>query len=465
MANNKQVIIIGAGPAGLSSAYELVRCGYQPIVLERGERAGGISRTEQYGDFRFDLGGHRFYTKMPAINELWESMLGDELLSVRRMSRIIYGGKFYHYPLEVREIPFKLGFVRSLRVLGSYLRAHVAPVRPEVSFEDWVSNRFGRYLFEIFFKTYSEKMWGIPCTQISAEWAAQRIRGLSFVTAVRDSLFNRADLKTLAREFRYPRLGPGMMWERFARAIEAGGGRVMYGVNVDGLELSAGRVNAVLAVQGGQRLRLPADQVISSMALRDLVLQIRADLPPDVERAARALTYRDFILVGLVVRCSRMFADQWIYVHEPHVKVGRIQNFKNWSADICPDPERTCLGFEYFCNEGDEIWNLADADLVRLAGDEMQRLGLAAAEWVEGGRVIRQEKAYPVYNEAYPAATACLRRYLAEIPNLQTIGRNGIHRYNNQDHSMLMGLLAARNLMGEEHDLWQVNTESDYLEG
>lgn len=458
------VAIIGGGPAGLTAGYELTRRGVLPIILEQSNLLGGISRTEQHNGYRFDIGGHRFYTKLPEVQNLWESMLPDDFLHVQRLSRIFYEGKFYHYPLEVLEIPGKLGLLRSVQVLASWLHYQLKPYPQEDTFEHWVSNRFGDRLYRMFFKTYTEKVWGIPCNQIQAEWAAQRIRGLSLPVALLDSLFKNNHTKTLTKEFRYPSGGPGMMWERFGERIQQAGGSIWMNSQAGQIELTGGRVSAVQVLREGQPVHLTTGHVISSMALRDLVLHLRPAPPEPVLQAARALKYRDFIMVGLILDHDHLFADQWIYVHSPEVRVGRVQNFRNWSAGMLPNDNHTSLGMEYFCNQGDELWNMTDADLVELASAEMQQLGLAQSRSVLRGVVIRQPRAYPVYDAGYQQNLAIIREYLAAIPNLQTIGRNGMHRYNNQDHSMLMGLLAVCNYLGEDHDLWNVNVERSYYE-
>ncbi|MCB1018774.1 MAG: NAD(P)/FAD-dependent oxidoreductase [Bryobacterales bacterium] len=460
------VIVLGAGPAGLTAAYELTKAGVESIVLERDDVVGGIARTVEYKGYRFDIGGHRFFTKVKPVEDLWHELLGDEMIRRPRMSRIFYKGSFFAYPLKPFNALRGLGLWETMRCGFSYVKARIAPVRPEDNFSAWVSNRFGRRLFEIFFKTYTEKVWGIPCDEIQAEWAAQRIKGLSLLTAVKNAIFGeRASsrgevIKTLIDEFEYPRLGPGMMWERARDLIEKAGSRVVMEAPVERVEWTVDGIQAVYA--GGRRYE--GDAFVSSIALRDLVEAMDPPPPAEVLAAARKLRYRDFLTVALIVDAPDLFPDTWIYIHEPHVKLGRVQNFKNWSPDMTPDPSKTCLGLEYFCFEGDPLWNASDEELIALGKREIETLGLTEGAPILDGSVVRMPKAYPVYDSEYPAALRTVRAFLGTLPNLQLTGRNGMHRYNNQDHSMLTAMLAVRNLLGARHDLWQVNVDQEYHE-
>jgi protoporphyrinogen oxidase len=464
------VVVIGAGPGGLTAALQLAELGVPVLVVEAGPRVGGLAQTVVYKGFRFDIGGHRFFTKVRSVRELWRQMLGPDFLRRPRLSRIFFQGRFFDYPLKPVSTLRKLGPIRSLAILFSYLWSSLRPVRPEVSFEDWVTNRFGRRLFRMFFETYTEKVWGIPCRSISARWAAQRIQGLSVRTAVLDMAgrwIGRTPsrrVKTLTDEFEYPRLGPGMMWEAFAARIEALGGSVLLNARVIALAGDGGSIQRVAIEREGTGVCQPAAAVISTMALSTLVESLGPTVPHDVKEAARGLAYRDFIMVALIVDHPHLFPDNWIYVHDPAVKVGRIQNFKNWSAEMVPDPSKTCLGLEYFCTEGDGLWALSDDRLVALAKAELGTIGLADPRLVVDATVVRVPKAYPVYDEHYADALQIVRRYAGTFRNLQTIGRNGTHTYNNQDHSMVMAMLAVRNLFGETHDLWAVDSQDDYLE-
>ena len=463
----QHVVVIGAGPAGLTAAYLLSKAGVRTTVLEADDIVGGISRTAQYKGFRFDIGGHRFFTKIEPVQQLWEEILGDEFISVPRMSRIHYDGKFFDYPLKAMNALQGLGPVNALLIVLSYLKWHYRPHPVEENFEQWVTNRFGHRLYEIFFKTYTEKVWGVPCTEIRAEWAAQRIQGLSLAKAILNatSLNRRStSLKTLIHEFRYPRLGPGQMWERCRDLIVEAGNQVLLKHYVRGLEMNAGRVTAVrLSTSQGER-RIAADHVISTTAVRSLVRMFAPSAPPAVREAAEGLRYRDFLVVALMLKCENLFPDNWIYIHTPGVKVGRIQNFNNWSQAMVPIAGQTCLGMEYFCFKGDGLWESKDTDLIANAARELAELGLASASDVVDGAVIRMPKAYPIYDSAYRGHLDVVRTYIDPIPNLHTVGRNGMHKYNNQDHSMLTAMMAVWNMQGASHDIWAVNTDFDYHE-
>lgn len=458
-----RTIVVGAGPAGLSTAYELKRHGFSATVLEQGMQPGGLSRTENYKGFLFDIGGHRFFTKVAIVEKMWRDVLGSELLVRPRLSRVFYAGKFYAYPLEPLETVLKLGIWESALSMVSYLKAMIFPIPEEQDLESWLINRFGLRLYKRFFKTYTEKVWGMPCSEIAAEWAAQRIRGLSIVALLRSMLGNLIPglagpkLKTLIDQFLYPRLGPGMMWEKTAEIV----GDVRYGKAVEKIFWRNGAVTSVVA--GGTSYE--ADHYISTMPMRTLVESLEPK-GPDYLNVVSQLKYRDFITVALILRLPNPFPDNWIYVHDEGVRVGRIQNFKNWSPDMVPDPELTCLGMEYFVFEGDQLWSCSDRELLDLAANELETLGLAKAAEVFDGKVIREKKAYPIYDDTYAEAVNAVRRFLTEeVPNLQCVGRNGMHRYNNQDHSMLTGVLAARNIMKlGKFDLWQVNADEDYHE-
>ena len=446
-------VIIGAGPAGLSAAYELTRQGIQPVVLEQADKVGGIARTEVYEGYRFDIGGHRFFSRDQGVQQLWQQMLGPDFLKVPRLSRISYDGRLLHYPLEFSNALSNLGILESTKIVLSYLKARFWPHREEKTFEQWVTNRLGRRLYESFFRPYTEKVWGIPCTEIEADWAAQRIQGLSLRTALANALFGTGAADTLISEFQYPVLGPGMMWERFREVVESLGAEVRLRTKVVQLEMQRHRVETVVARHDQNEVEIAGEQYISSMPLNELLAAISPPPPEDVLEAARRLRYRAFVLVGLILDRGDLFPDHWIYVHNPDVRVGRLQNFKNWSAAMVPDQGKTSLGLEYFCDEGDEIWAMPDQQLIDLAAAELVRLGLADSGEVVGGVVFRQPKAYPVYDRGYRERLEVIQRFLATVDNLQTIGRSGTHRYNNMDHSMLSGMAAARKLLVKATDL------------
>ncbi len=467
-------VIAGGGPAGLTAAYELTRHGKSCVVLEADPTTvGGISRTEQYNGYRFDIGGHRFFSKSEEVNRLWAEILGEEFLSRPRMSRIYYDRKFFHYPLRPVDALYKLGIFKSARILASYARARLAPIRPERSFEDWVVNRFGRLLFEIFFKTYTEKVWGMPTSEISADWAAQRIKGLSLIGAALNALMPKGlgrskgeVVKTLIDRFHYPRLGPGQMWEAARDKIQAAGGAIHMDRKVVGIEHDGTQVTAMLAVDSqGQRFRYEGKSFLSTLPVRNLIRGMAPEAPTQVLEAASALRYRDFLTVVLIVDQPDTFPDNWIYIHEPSVKLGRVQNFKNWSPDLVPDPSKSSLGLEYFCFEGDSLWTAPDDELIALGRREIEEIGIVKASQVVDGCVVRMPKAYPVYDDEYQQRLEVIRDWVRGFDNLELAGRNGMHKYNNQDHSMMTALLAARNILGlGEFDTWKVNTDAEYHE-
>ncbi|MFL0658912.1 NAD(P)/FAD-dependent oxidoreductase [Cylindrospermopsis raciborskii] len=464
-ANQKKVLIIGAGPAGLTTAYHLVHQGVYPIILEQTNKVGGISRTETYKGYHIDIGGHRFYTKVEEIQQIWVEILGNNFQKVDRLSRIYYNGKFFNYPLEVTDALSNLGFIKSFLVLLSYLQAKIKPDPVEENFEQWVCNRFGKRLYETFFKSYTEKVWGIPCTKIRADWAAQRIQGMSLTTTIINSLKKTQQIKSLIKEFYYPELGPGMMWEKCQEIISNKGGTTYFSTVVHQVYHRDHRIKKITVQQENKTFDLEADQFVSSMPLTGLILALDPPAPKAVLQAAGNLKYRDFLIVALIINEVDLFPDNWIYVHSPAFCVGRIQNFKNWSLAMVPDRSKTCVGMEYFCNQGDQLWSMSDSELIDFASREIVGLSLLQnINKIEDGTVIRQLKAYPVYDEEYRHNLQVIQDYLKTFNNLQSIGRNGMHRYNNQDHSMLTGLLAAKNILGENHDLWDVNTERSYYE-
>ena len=465
-----RIVIIGAGPAGLTAAYQLTKAGVQSVVLEADTVVGGISRTVERDGWRFDIGGHRFFTKVRAVEALWHEILPDEDFLLRpRMSRIYYRGRFFAYPLRAMNALRGLGPVEAVRCVLSYLWVRVRPPRDQTTFEGWTAARFGWRLYGIFFKTYTEKVWGVPADELQADFAAQRIKNLSLARAVINSLLpkrNQTAITSLIEEFQYPRLGPGMMWERCADLVTAAGTRVVHGATVTGVIRQAGRAIAVRFVDAdGGTVEEPATDVISSMPLPALVMAMDPPPPEEVLDAARSIKYRDFLIVALVVPEADAFPDNWIYIHSPAVRMGRIQNFGSWSPAMVKEG-RTCLGLEYFVNEGEDLWCMADDDLVALGAAELGELGLVAPERVQAGYVVRMKKTYPIYDEGYEAAVSVLREWLAaEAANVHPVGRNGMHRYNNQDHSMYTAMLTVENILdGSDHDIWSVNVEEEYHE-
>ncbi|MGI8674161.1 MAG: NAD(P)/FAD-dependent oxidoreductase, partial [Thermoleophilaceae bacterium] len=409
------------------------------------------------------LGGHRFFTKAKEVDALWHEIMREEFLRRPRMSRIYWNGKFLDYPLRGADVIRKLGPVELIRSMASYLRAALRRKGDEKTLEEWVSNRFGKRLFELFFKSYTEKVWGVPTSEIRAEWAAQRIKNLNFFSAAKAAFFgNKNDEHTsLIGEFNYPRFGPGQMWETMAEDIRALGGEIRLETPVTGVHVEGGRV---AEVQTPNETFRPGE-VISSLPLRSIVGLAGAAADAEVVEAARGLRYRDFLTVSLVLEGDDLFPDNWIYIHEPSVQVGRIQNFRSWSPWMVPDSSRACVGLEYFCFEGDELWNTPDDDLVKLGARELEKLGLACADRVVFGFAVRVPKAYPMYDADYSERVDAIRSWLERVDNLQQVGRNGLHRYNNSDHSMLTAMRAVENITaGTAHDLWAVNAESVYHE-
>jgi protoporphyrinogen oxidase len=467
----RRVVIVGAGPAGLTAGFEAATAGWEVTVLEKDPQyVGGISRTVRHEGYRFDIGGHRFFSKSDEVTRWWKERLPGDFIQVRRMSRIYYRRRFFDYPLKPWNALSNLGFFTSVACVLSYGWARLFPHKPERSLEDWVENRFGRRLFRIFFKTYTEKVWGIPTSELSADWAAQRIKGLSLSKAVLNAFKGKPGkgepvVKTLIDTFSYPRLGPGQMWEKASADIRSLGGRIVMGSRVTSIRHSGGRVTSIGATDEAGRVQsFEAEQFIVSMPLRETVLAFDPPLSPAAAEAARGLRYRDFLTVALVVEGDNPFPDNWIYIHEPGVKLGRIQNFKNWSEAMIGRPGTTCLGLEYFCFEGDGLWTSSDKDLIELGKRELEQLGLVNPARVSGGTVVRVEKAYPVYDPGYQAKVEVIRAELGSITNLCVVGRNGMHKYNNQDHSMMTAILAVRNLDGGRFNLWNVNTDAEYHE-
>jgi protoporphyrinogen oxidase len=464
-----RVGVVGAGPAGLTAAYELARHGRDVEVFEATDVVGGISQTVERDGWRFDIGGHRFFTKVPEVEALWHELLSDEDFLLRpRLSRIYYRGKLFDYPLKPANALRNLGILEAVRCVASYGWVRLRPPADQSTFEGWVAARFGWRLYRMFFKTYTEKVWGVDATAIQSDWAAQRIKNLSLLGAIGNALRpGRGEhITSLIEQFQYPKLGPGMMWESARDRVAAMGVPVRMRAPVVAVEHTDGRLDAVVSGHPGELRRTPVDHLISSMPLGDLVRALSPAPPETVLRAARELSHRDFLTVALIVPERFAFPDNWIYLHDPEIQAGRIQNFGSWSPYLVKDG-RTCLGLEYFVNEGDELWTASDESLVELARRDLAKTGLVPSEEAHTGYVVRMPKAYPVYDERYQANVAVIRQWLeANLPGVQPVGRNGMHRYNNTDHSMMTALLAARNILGATpaYDVWAVNVEDDYHE-
>jgi len=472
------VFVIGAGPAGLTASYLLTKEGLDVVVVERDpERVGGISRTVDYKGFLFDIGGHRFFSKSKEVVDLWKELLPDDFIQRPRISRIYYKGKLYSYPLKAFEALTNLGIFESALCMASYGWAKLRPVENPKTFHQWVRNQFGERLFSIFFKTYTEKVWGMSCDEISADWAAQRIKGLSLGGAVMNALMrpfrglrrqtSGEVVKTLIESFEYPRKGPGMMWDAAARKTREQGGQVLMDRSLVGMQWHATAAVWTLTVQcgDGQTETYKARHVISSAPVRELAGAIKP--APISTFSARSLKYRDFLTVALITTRQDLFPDNWIYIHDPSVKVGRIQNFRSWSPEMVPDPKLACLGLEYFCFEGDGVWSAPDEELVALAKREIAKIGLVAEDEVVDACVVRQAKAYPVYDDEYKHHVSMVRADLEHAyPTLHLVGRNGMHKYNNQDHAMMTAMLTVKNILAGErvYDIWEVNEDAEYHE-
>ncbi|MCL6091818.1 MAG: NAD(P)/FAD-dependent oxidoreductase [Actinobacteria bacterium] len=463
-----EVVVVGAGPAGLTAAYQLARHGRTCTVLEASEQVGGLARTIERDGWLVDPGGHRFFTKVEAVEEIWHEILGSQDFMVRpRMSRIFYGGKYYDYPLGLANVVRNLGAAESLRCAGSYVWARLFPPQGQDCFEGWVTARFGRRLYEHFFKSYTEKVWGVPASELSADWAAQRIRGLDFASALKRAIWPKgspATIRTFADRFEYPRLGPGMMWEACRAKVEAAGCQVLTATEVVGVLRQGRRAVEVVAQAGPLMRHYRASALISSMPLPCLVKALVPPPPEGVLAAADALAYRDHLTVVLVVPEEGSFPDNWVYVHDPAVRVGRVQNFGRWSPWMLKGG-RTTLGLEYFVSQKDTMWSLPDEELVAEAKREVGLIGLVDPGVVEAGFVVRTPGAYPYYDAGYKANVSIVRGWLEDnVPNVQPVGRSGMHRYNNQDHSMYTAMLAVDNLLGAAHDVWSASVEEGYQE-
>lgn len=470
-----EVIIFGAGPAGLTAGYELEKNKKRVQIFEADRKyVGGIARTASYKEFKFDIGGHRFFTKSGKVKELWQELLEPEnwKYNVPRLSRIYFDGKFFAYPLKAFDTLFKLGIIKSTFYISSYLYFKTFPIKNVRSFEDWVTNNFGKQLYLAFFKTYTEKVWGISCKEISADWAAQRIKGLSLTEAIMNALnslvpqkksSNKKVIKTLIDNFDYPIYGPGMLWESAKNKIDSLGGQIFMGSKVTKVQLKDKTVK-YCEINNDEKQYL-ANNFISTLPIKELINIIEPTPPSVVIEAANQLKYRDFLTVVLILNEESVFPDNWIYIHEPNVRLGRIQNFKNWSSEMVPQSSRTSLGLEYFCNEGDELWEKKDEELISFGLKEVVQIGITKTASFLDGTVVRMPKAYPVYDENYKKNVLVIRNWLtSNVKNLQLVGRNGMHMYNNQDHSMLSAYYAARNLLGETWDPWLVNADAEYHE-
>lgn len=459
-----KALVIGAGPAGLTAAWELQKKGHDIEIVEAQDQPGGISKTVKSGNFRFDLGGHRFFTKVPKVNSLWAEMLPDsEMLSRPRKSRIYYKGHFFDYPLKPINALLGLGIIETVRSILSYIWVRVYPPKNQKSFEGWVAARFGWRLYNIFFKTYTEKVWGVPATSIGADWAAQRIKSLSLSKAIINSLYKskKEVVTSLIDNFQYPKYGPGQLWESAAKKLESNGASLQYS-----LKLELARIlNGKYVTKFTNGTTKSSDKVFSSLPLSEISLVLDPDFSnPELHDICKKLLHRDFLVVSLIFTSEVSFDDNWIYIHEKNVNVGRIQNFASWSPYMV-EPGSSCLGMEYFVNRGDELWCMEDHELIELALAEAVTLGLAPNGFSKG-HVVRVPNAYPIYDTEYKKNVRFIENWLLENhPNWFQIGRSGQHRYNNQDHSMMTAVEAVA-MLDQENSCWywDVNVDEEYQE-
>ena len=464
---DKKVVIFGGGPAGLGAGVELTKRGLKPLILEKEGQVGGISKTLNYKGYYFDLGGHRFFTKSKEVMNIWkETLPEEEFLERKRLSRIYYKNKFFFYPLKPANALFNLGILTSIQVLLSYFKSKIFPYKDESTFDRWTSNRFGKKLFRIFFKTYTEKIWGMPSEEIEAQWAAQRIKGLSLNKAIRNAFFpdKSGKIKTLITKFHYPKYGPGMMYEGMGKNVMEGGGAIFLNQEIKKVYHRRNKIIAVETQSNGTIRRYQGNYFISSLPINSLIERLDPLPPLEVLKAARALRFRSFLAVNLILKAKHLFPDNWIYVHSPEVKLGRIQNFKNWSPFMVKDENFTGLGLEYFCTEGDSFWRRKDEDLIKIGLQELEKIKIGKPSQFRDGCVVRVPNAYPIYFAGYEKYLKTIKDFLTGFNNLQTIGRVGMFRYNNMDHSILSGIYAAKNILGEKNNVWEINIEEEYHE-
>ncbi|OWY67405.1 amine oxidase [cyanobacterium TDX16] len=468
MSKANPIYILGAGPAGLAAAYTLTQKGQPVVVVERDARVGGLAKSIEYQGFILDFGPHRFFTKLAPVLKLWSEVLGKDRVTVNRLTRIYYGGKYFSYPLKAKEALLTMGPIESVKILVSYAQSQLFPNRHPRNFAQWVTSRFGRRLFEIFFQAYTEKLWGIPCTEISADWAAQRIKGLSLLKAARSALLgNDGKVKTLIDRFEFPRLGSGQLYEKIGDYLHQHNQSVLLNTEVVQVHHDNFQVTQITLRnrQTGEESTVNCGGVISSVPISLLVQQMNPPAPSEAIAAAKSLKFRNTILVYLIVEGNNLFPDNWLYINEPSVQLGRVTNFANWSSEMLPNQHQTPLCCEYWCNYDELMWQQPEAELLERAEQELRKIGLLHHEKVSGGFVVRLPRTYPIYAGNYQQALSDIQSYLQQFPNLQLVGRYGAFKYNNQDHSLLMGILAAENVLSPgKHNLWSVNSDSEYQE-
>jgi protoporphyrinogen oxidase len=471
--NSKRILIVGAGPAGLACANELFVQKNKDFfidLIEKDSQVGGISKTVEFDGYYYDLGGHRFFSKIKEVNQLWKKTLSKDFISRKRLSRIYYNYKFYDYPLKIKATLFNLGLYESFRIGISYLKSKLFPMKDEQNFEQWVTNRFGSRLYNTFFKTYTEKVWGLPCSEIRAEWAAQRIKNLSLISAVLNALpwkKKNTKVKTLIDKFNYPKYGPGMMYEKMAENILK---NKNFNLNINSEVLGLSFKNNKWCAKIKETSRIynqEYDFLVSTMPISSLIINMDYDIPIEIKDIASKLKYREFLIVCLVFDKPNKLKDTWIYIHDKSIKIGRLQILNNWSPYMVKDKNHASYGAEYFCSEGDDLWKTPDSKMVELAVKELKKINLVPNNYrCIQGKVVRVKKTYPVYDKFYADNISKLISFIKTIPNLQVAGRAGTFKYNNMDHSIYTGILAAKNIILNEnrYDIWSVNQDEEYHE-
>ena len=462
------IYILGAGPAGLAAAYTLNKLGYSVVVVERDSRVGGLAKSFERQGFLLDFGPHRFYTKLTPVLKLWDEVLGSEQVTVDRLTRIYYNNKYFSYPLKARQVLVALGLKETVRILLSYVRSRLFPNKNPQNFAQWVTSKFGRRLFEIFFQGYTEKLWGIPCQEISADWAAQRIKGLSLAKAIRNAILgNDGKVKNMIDRFQYPKYGSGQLYENIAETLQKNNQTLLLNTEVTQIHHTEGKVTQLTLKnrQTGEEETVNCGGVISSIPITVFLQQLQHPPSDRILNHAKSLKFRHTILVYVIVESSQLFPDNWLYINDPRVEVGRVTNFANWSPHILPNSHQTPLCCEYWCDFDQPLWQQDEGQLIEKAERELRKIHLLNNEKVSGGFVVRLPRTYPIYAGNYKTALAEIQDYLQKFDNLQLVGRYGSFKYNNQDHSLLMGILAAENVLTPgKHDLWSVNSDSEYVE-
>lgn len=460
-----EVVILGSGPSGLGAAHELVKRDTPLVIYDLNEKIGGLARSVTYKGNIFDVGPHRFYTKDPIVIKLWEETLGNDFLHVPRLTRIYYRNRFFSYPIKAFNVVANLGIIDTVRMVWSYFIASISPKREAETFEDWVIQKFGRRLYEMFFKTYTEKVWGVPCNQIAAKWAAQRIKGLDLREVIMNALpFRRQKVRSLIDEFRYPRHGAGMMYEVMGENIKKKGNEIHQEHRCVEVKHKDGNVTEIVLESKGKKQTVKTPHLFSSIPITEFVQLLNPPAPKEVVKAAQELRYRDHITVNLLLNKVNPFPDNWIYLHSPEVLMARLTSYNNFSDEMTTSPDLVAISCEYFCFRDEEIWKMDDKKLIEFATEELVKLDLLKAEDVTDGFVIRELDSYPLYYIGYREPFDIMKDYLVKFKNLSLIGRAGMFKYNNMDHALLSGIYAAQNYFGESHDVWEVGEETEYLE-